>query len=289
MKTRASTLPLPAAAATPATLPSPPSAPLTKRSIYRQQCPQLAALFVAAARPDKLAVVAIDYAKREHRALILNGQGDILHSAFTVRNDAEGVVFLLDKVRVCLKHHAITPGHVCFAGEDEPAWVCNFLAALGATGSLVLRVNARDAKDLRASHTASTDDLDLLGIAKCLLSRKARLINAAAMQEDESASRVRSLRDLMRQRRRLVHTQTAAQNQTHCLVDRLFPGFLDDLKTGINRFGAASLALMSERFSAQEISRRRPASIAAVLQRYRPATAAHTACHAPYPIHLFTT
>ena len=158
--------------------------------------------------------MAIDYAKREHRALICNGCGDILAAAFTVHNDAAGVAFLRDAVSACIKRHGIALQHVCFGGEDEPAWAANFLATLHATGALVLRVNARDAKDQRANNIASTDDLDLLGIAKCLISRKARLISAATMHEDEAARRTRSLRDLMRQRRRLVFTQTAAQNQT---------------------------------------------------------------------------
>lgn len=235
--------------------------------MFRQQCPQLAALFASAGRLENVALVAIDYAKRDHRALICNGGGDIIAAAFSVRNDAAGVAFLSDAVSACIKRHGIAPQHVCFGGEDEPAWVVNFLSTLHATGALVLRVNARDAKDQRANNVASTDDLDLLGIAKCLISRKARLISAATMHEDEAARRTHSLRDLMRQRRRLVFTQTAAQNQTHALVDRLCPGFLDDAKSGITAFGAASLELMSERFSAQEISRRRVESIAAVLQR----------------------
>jgi transposase len=235
--------------------------------VFRQQCPQLAALFASAGRLEKVALVAIDYAKREHRALVCNGGGDIIAPAFTVHNDAAGVVFLRDAVGACIKRHGIAPQHVCFGGEDEPAWVVNFLTTLHATGTLVLRVNARDAKDQRANNIASTDDLDLLGIAKCLISRKARLISAATMHEDEAARRTRSLRDLMRQRRRLVFTQTAAQNQTHALVDRLCPGFLDEAKSGITSFGPASLEIMSERFSAQEISRRRVESIAVVLQR----------------------
>lgn len=239
----------------------------SRRSVFRRQCPQLAALFASAGRHENVALVAIDYAKREHRALICNGCGDILAEAFTVHNDAAGVAFLRDAVSACIKRHGIAAQHVCFGGEDEPAWVANFLATLHATGALVLRVNARDAKDQRANNIASTDDLDLLGIAKCLISRKARLISAATMHEDEAARRTRSLRDLMRQRRRLVFTQTAAQNQTHALVDRLCPGFLDDAKSGIRAFGTASLEFMSERFSAQELSRRRVESIAAVLRR----------------------
>jgi transposase len=244
-----------------------PPRPRQRRSIYRQQCPELGELFASAGPLNKVAVVAMDYAKRDHRVIIADGTGEIIEPAFTVRNNADGVLFLQAKVEARIKRCGISPQHVFYGGEDEPTWVGNFLCALQAQGALVLRVNARDAKDLRHNNHASTDDIDVLGIAKCLIIRKARLISATVMQKDESARRVRALRDLMRQRRHLVLTQTAAQNQTHALVDQLCPGFLDAAKSGLVKFGKASLALMSERFSAQELSRRRTKTLAAELRR----------------------
>jgi transposase len=227
-----------------------------RRSVYRRQCPQLAALFASAGDASRVALVAMDYAKREHRVLIVDGAGSVLCGAFDVHNTTDGVEFLREKVAACLKRHRIEPAHVCYGGEDEPAWAANFLSSLCATSALVLRVNARDAKDLRDNHIASTDTLDLLGIAKCLLIRKAQPIHAHMTRHDEQARRTASLRDLMRQRRRMVYQRTATQNHIHALVDKLCPGFLDEAKSGLVKFGPASLALMSGRFSVQELARR---------------------------------
>ena len=205
------------------------NAPRAKRSIYRHQAPEAAAVFAAAGRPAKVAVVAIDFAKKEHRAMIVNGDGDVLRQPFTVTNNAEGVTFLLDAVRTTGKRHAIKPAHVIYGGEDEPAWVTNFLAALAAKKALVVRVNAAEAKGQRDQFTASTDDIDLLGIAKCILTRRVAMASPARLTDDESR-RILALRELVRGRRRMVFSLTAVKNQIHSLADRLFPGFLDDKK-----------------------------------------------------------
>jgi transposase len=224
-------------------------------------------MVAAAGQPALVMFVALDYAKREHRVLIVNGAGDVLSPAFSAHNSADGVAFLRDKVAACMKRNRIAPINVCYGGEDEPAWANNFLNALISTGALVMRVNARDAKDLRESNVASTDDLDLLGIAKCLITRKARPIRALAMQTDDQAVHCSSLRELMRQRRRLVFTATSTKNQAQSFVDRLCPGFLDETKSGLSPFGTASLELMKDRFSANELARRKPESLAGLLQR----------------------
>ena len=62
--------------------------------------------------------------------------------------------------------------------------------------------------------------------------------------------------------------QTAASNRIHAMVDQLFPGFLDNAKSGLTAFCEASMALMKERFSAREIARRRPRTLAAFLARH---------------------
>jgi predicted nucleic acid-binding protein len=57
--------------------------------------------------------------------------------------------------------------------------VANFTQALRARQYLVLRVNAAEAAENRENLIASTDLLDLLGIAKTLLSRRARATGPA--------------------------------------------------------------------------------------------------------------
>jgi hypothetical protein len=50
--------------------------------------------------------------------------------------------------------------------------------------------------------------------------------------------------------------KTEVRNRIHTIVDRLFPGFLNEKKSGILPFSNSSLYLMQERFSAPQIRRR---------------------------------
>jgi len=198
--------------------------------------------------------------------MIVNGVGDVLRQPFTVSNDADGVAFLLEAVRTAIKRHAIKPAQVIYGGEDEPAYVSNFLAALAAKKALVVRVNALEAKEQRDQFTASTDDLDLLGIAKCILTRRVTMASPARLFDEESR-RVLALRELVRGRRRMVFSLTAVKNQIHALTDRLFPGFMDEKKSGVIAFSEASLELMAEGFSAPAVARRRAAGLVTLLCR----------------------
>jgi hypothetical protein len=50
--------------------------------------------------------------------------------------------------------------------------------------------------------------------------------------------------------------KTEVRNRIHTIVDRLFPGFLNEKKSGILPFSNSSLYLMQERYSAPQIRRR---------------------------------
>ena len=126
-----------------------------------------------------------------------------------------------------------------------------------------MRVNAHEAKENRKNHAASTDQLDLIGIAKTLLSRRARSSGDASPENPA----YHHLRELARCRRSLVRQQTATANRIHALVDQLFPGFLDDSKTCLTAFCDASIKLMKDRFSAPEIAKRKPTALAKTLRR----------------------
>ena len=86
------------------------------------------------------------------------------------------------------------PKEQSFIGaEHEPQYVSNFLVALRAEGFLVVRVNACEAKENRSSHHASPDETDLLGIAKTLVSRRARSTEPAT--DPAAPARTRPLGD----------------------------------------------------------------------------------------------
>lgn len=53
----------------------------------------------------------------------------------------------------------------------------------------------------------------------------------------------------------------------HCLVDQLFPGFLEERKSGLMPFHEPSLRVMERRFSADRIKRRKQATLADILTR----------------------
>lgn len=234
-------------------------------SVYRSQNARVRAVFERAGQLRKALCVALDYAKTKHVALICDGHGDILKSAFAVENTSAGVDYLIEQVAATARRRKIAKDCIYFGGEDEASYVANFTAALRDKGYLVVRVNANEAKENRESLLASTDNLDLLGIAKTLLARRARPTG-----ELSSADPVyHHLREITRCRRSLVRQQTAASNRIHTLADQLFPGFLNVAKSGLTAFSEASLDLMQERFSSPEIARRKHGALAALLQRNR--------------------
>ena len=133
---------------------------------------QALALFEQAGHPAKVLCVALDYAKAQHTVLICNGLGDLLKATFVVDNTPTGAKLLLQEVRHCAKQRKIGPMQIFFGGEDYPSFAENFLRHLRQEKFLVLRVNAWEAKQQRSNFQASSDALDLLGIARCCLNRR---------------------------------------------------------------------------------------------------------------------
>jgi transposase len=235
------------------------------QSVYRNQNALVRAVFERAGDARKVLCVALDYAKLKHVALICDGQGDVLKASFPVENNAAGVAHLIKEISSTARRRKIPTNQTFLGGEDEPAYVANFTEALRAKDYLVVRVNAYEAKENRENLLASTDTLDLLGIAKTLLSRRARATGGTSA----NATVYHHLREITRCRRTLVRQQTAASNRIHALADQLFPGFLNGSKSALTPFNDASLELMKERFSAPEIARRKPAALANLLRRHR--------------------
>jgi transposase len=234
---------------------------MKKKTIYSNQSQELLRLFEGAGNNSKMMCVPIDYAKKDHIVMLCNGYGDILRKPFSVKNSPEGVKYLTEQVRRSCRHRGINSKHVFFGGEDVGSYAENFVNTLRSKGWLVAGVNAHDAKKQRANIQASTDRLDLMGIASMLLNRRA---NCSPAQ----SGIYRNLRTLVRHRRKLVVMSTEIRNQIHTVVDRLFPGFLDERKTGIVAFTNSSLYLMENRFSARQIHRRKRDRLIEILRRY---------------------
>ena len=233
-----------------------------KLNIYQNQSQELNDLFERAGDAAKVMCVPIDYAKKDHVAMFCDGFGNILRKPFAVPNSRDGLELLLDLVARSCRRKGIDPEHVFLGGEEVGSYADNFIDELRARGWLVAGVNALDAKKQRENAQASTDGIDVRAIASTLLTRRASCDHA------QSGTWL-DLRTLVRHRRTLVHAKTETRNRIHAVVDRLFPGFLDEKQSGIAPFSKASIWLMEDRFSAGQIRRRKRPALVEALKRRR--------------------
>lgn len=234
---------------------------MKKRSIYSNQSQELLRLFEEAQNSSKIMCIPIDFAKKEHLVMFCNGHGDILRKPFSVKNSPDGMEYLTEQITRSCMHRHINQKYVFFGGEDPGSYAENFVGSLREKGWIVATVNAHDAKKQRENLQASTDRLDLLGIAKTVLNRRG---NCSPAQSGTYLN----LRNLVRHRRKLVEIKTEVTNRIHTLVDRLFPGFLNEKKSGITPFSKSSLWLMENRFSTTQIIRRKRKTLISSLRRY---------------------
>jgi len=233
---------------------------MKKKNIFQNQSQEILTLFEMAKNRSKVMCVPMDYAKKDHMVMFCNGNGKILRKAFSIKNSLDGKRYLIEQVTKSCHHHGINLQHVLFGGEDCGSYADNFITALRSDKWLVAGVNAHDAKTYRENMQASTDSLDLLGISKML-------INCRGNCSPAQSGIYLDLRMLVRQRRKLVNMATGMKNRIHTIVDRIFPGFLDENKSGIAPFSKCSLLLMEDRFSAPQIHRRQGHTLTKLLSR----------------------
>jgi len=240
------------------------------RNIYQNQSQELLRLFEEAGNSTKVMCVPMDYAKNDHLVMFCNGNGDILRKPFSVKNTQAGIAYISDQVTRSCRKRGIKKKHVFFGGEDANSFAKNFVSSLTSQGFLVANVNAHDAKKQRSNVQASTDRIDLMGIASMLL-------NCRANCHPAQSGVYRNLRTLVRHRRRLVQMLTEVKNRVHGIVDELFPGFLNERNSGIVPFTQSSLYLMEDRFSPKQIQRRRRQKLIEILKRFGTSNAEKTA------------
>lgn len=221
------------------------------KSIFQRANPAIEKLFVAAGSPRKVMCIPIDYAKRQHTALVCNGEGLQLRGPFNIHNNPEGLKFLEGIIAGLCRKHAIRKAHVFFGGEDCGAFAFNFIHGMLAAGRLGIGVNAHDASEERKNQIASTDRLDLLGIASLLINKK----QGRTLSTEFGPARV--LRERTHHRGALVKARIASTYRMHHLADQLMPGFLDEKQSGLSPFSDASLWMMSQNFSPRQLLARK--------------------------------
>ena len=143
---------------------------MKNRNVFQNQSQETLSLFEKAKDRSKVMCIPIDYAKKDHLAMLCDGNGKIIRKPFSVKNSPEGKNYLIEQVIKSCRYRRIKLQHAFFGGEDCGSYADNFIAALRSENWLVAGVNAHDAKIQRDNMQASTDRLDLMGICKMLLS-----------------------------------------------------------------------------------------------------------------------
>ena len=244
---------------------------MVKQSVYPTRSQEVINFFSKGVLPEKLLIIPIDFAKSDHLVHFCRGTGEfILNTPLTVYNTLEGADYLEKRIGgICRKYH-ISRNHILIGGEDPPSYVLNFVHRLKSHDFKFVRVNAHEAKKFRTNTRASSDSIDLNGIAQAMLNRRARDI--AEFDEIYAA-----LKSASRNRRKLVKQETAFKNQIHKSIDILFPGFLSESSTKMVPFSSACLWLMEENFSSVKIKRMRMETLVKGLRRNRATKAEETA------------
>lgn len=243
---------------------------MKKRNLYGARSQAVRECLDRAGGPDKVLVVPMDLAKKEHTAVVCLGDGECLCKAFAVRNSPEGADHLVGRIDGLRRQRSIARENVLIGGEDPAQYTFNFIHRIRLDGFAFLRVNAAEASRLRNNSRAVSDVLALDGIGQALIQQRGRMLGTFD-------SLYCSLKSAARDRRRLVCEETAWKNRIHRSVEILFPGFLDREQSGIVPFCCASLALMAEEFSCLKIKRCRLDTLVRQLHRHgiqRPEAAA---------------
>jgi len=233
-----------------------------KKTVYPLRSQVVERIFSGENRFDKILIVPLDHAKRNHTVQFCFATGEyILKRAITVYNDSAGALFLTDRIAKISRNYHLKRENVIICCEDPPEYMVNFIYTLRLSGYNFVSVNAAEAAKYRSNSRASSDALDLNGITQAVINRRAMDIRPV----DELYT---NLKAAGRNRRRLVMNETALKNRIHKCVDILFPGFLNEKNTGITSFSATCLWLMEKNFSVIKIRRMPAKTLMAGLKRF---------------------
>lgn len=183
-------------------------------------------------------VLAIEIGKFNSKGLIANMYGDLVQEGFDFPNSLRGYHFLRAQIEKSLN---LAQAKRVFIGmEGTGHYHENLALRLKDDGFSVEILNPYDAKQERENKNAKTDKIDLLSIARMLITNKGR---RALLSEGV----YNQLKVVSRNRRKLVGMRTSLKNKITCLVDVIFPGYWPkeaDEEIFSNHWGKASLLLL---------------------------------------------
>ena len=132
---------------------------------------------------------------------------------------------------------SLQPHEVNFVLEDPASYSHDFIYFLQQEGFNVLYVNALQASKYRENSRASSDTLDLDGIVRSALMGQ-------VYETDICGDIYSKIKESHRERCRLVEEHSRHKSLLHNQIDRLFPGFLSQKKSGVAPFSKACINLM---------------------------------------------
>lgn len=234
-----------------------------KKNIFPAKSQSIQELFSNAPALEKILIVPVDYAKKSHTVQFCLGTGDLLlKKALTIYNTPAGLDYFLKRIDKITSRYHIKRENVLIVSEEPPSYLINFIHSTRAKDFLWARVNPFEAKKFRQTLRASSDIIDLTGIAGAAINRKAVLVEPF----DQIYS---NLKHSARARRKLVSNETACKNRIHNSIDLLFPGFLSEDNSGLAPFNDACLWLMEENFSPLKVKRMRIDTLVKNFKKFR--------------------
>ncbi len=211
---------------------------MREKNVKRNENQLIRNIFDEAKDPEKVLIVGLDYAEKTHKTVLCNGHGDILLKAFSVKNNVDGLAFLIDRVNTQINKRGIGAEHVVFGGETPGSWAQNFASKLVADGNTVIDLHAKKVKKYRENETTDNDTLSAETICRMLIDKDGRQHVYDGIYKE--------LKETVRTRSRLVRKHTRVSNQLHTCADTYFPGLLDNKLSGLVPFSRPSLFVLAE-------------------------------------------
>lgn len=186
-------------------------------------------------------IVGIDIAKRNHEAVIVAEDGQIVRKSFSFRNNCTGYNLLLEQVRKQTK----VKSQITFAMESTAHYWLALYARLVKDGYTVMVLNPIQSHSLRELYIrkAKTDARDSLIIADLVRFGRCQASNVPQ-------DKILALRELCRSRAYLIDVAADLKRKLTALLDRIFPEYesvFDSL------FGKASVAVLRKYPTPQKV------------------------------------
>ena len=177
-------------------------------------------------------IIGIDIAKRNHEAVIITEDGQIVRKAFSFRNNCAGYNLLLGQVRKLTN----IKSQIVFAMESTAHYWLALYARLLKDGYTVIVLNPIQSHSLRELYIrkTKTDAKDSLIIADLVRFGRCQASNVPQ-------DKLLALRELCRSRAYLIDTAADLKRKLIALLDRIFPEY-ETLFDSI--FGKASVAVL---------------------------------------------